>query len=322
MRVLAALVLSLVCASPAVAQRFPFSRDLPADANVVVDVNTLNGAVEVVGGAAGRVVVEGAATAKVGFGVPADAVAIAQRVAAQPPIDATPSLVRLGVPVDAEARRAVTVSYRVEVPSSATLTVRTASGAITLRGVAGTATIASGSGAVDLTRVGTAAVTTESSAVRVDGAAALDVRTQSGAIEVDAVPGALAIVTGSGSVRASLRQADVTPAASRVRTRSGAVSLTGVRGALDVETDSARVAVDGAPVGDWQIESGSGEIRVTTARDAAYKLEAESRSGQVHAPDTLTGTRVKSRAEGRIGTPGPTLRLHTRSSSIHVRVAP
>src|SRR6185503_19559561 len=134
-------LLLVVCAaapSLAFAQRFPFERTIQTAGPTRLDVSTDRGKIEVVAGRPGRVVVEGAATVRLGWNVPANAVEIAKKVAAAPPIEFVDQTVRLRIPVDPTAQQAVIVNYRVEVPPGTEVRTRTDSGSTTIRGVDGT----------------------------------------------------------------------------------------------------------------------------------------------------------------------------------------
>src|SRR4030095_17031550 len=72
-------------AAPAAARRVPFERTYEVGANAVLDVSTVRGRIEVTGGETDRVTVAGTATVRVGWNVPANAVEIVRRVAANPP---------------------------------------------------------------------------------------------------------------------------------------------------------------------------------------------------------------------------------------------
>ena len=88
MRTAAGIAVLLVCAAPssALAQRVAFERTLDVTAPVTLEVSTRRGKIDVTTGQAGRITVRGAATVRVGWDVPANAEAIARRVAAAPPI--------------------------------------------------------------------------------------------------------------------------------------------------------------------------------------------------------------------------------------------
>jgi photosystem II stability/assembly factor-like uncharacterized protein len=82
-------VVAVLCAaapSLAFAQRFSFERTIQTTGPTRLDVITDRGKIEVIAGRPGRVVVEGAASVRVGWNVPSNAVELARQVAAAPPI--------------------------------------------------------------------------------------------------------------------------------------------------------------------------------------------------------------------------------------------
>ena len=304
----------LVMAAPAAAQRFTFRHDLPVQPRAVVEVSTINGAVEITAGGAESVEVEGTVTVRIGLNVPANAVSLAQAVARNPPITATRDRVVLTVPADDDSRRATTVSYVLRVPPLSIVDVRTSSGAVKVRAFPGKATLVTQSAALDVEHVGETTLKTGSGAVHVRGAGPLSVESQSSGIDVEDVRDALHVRTGSGRVRASL----VAGAGADIRTQSSAITVTGATAALALESGSGQVEVTGAPTQDWRITNGSGRILVSLPAAVSCRLDARTTSGRVKAPAITGGETDDRRVVGALGTGGPTLRLVTRSSSIEV----
>jgi hypothetical protein len=316
-----ALALAVLSAStrPAEAQRIRFERSFDVSSSVTLDVSTVRGKIDVVAGAAGRVVIIGTVTVRVAWDVPTNALEIARRVADRPPVEKTGDGVRLQPPDDAEERRAVTVSYEVRVPRDTRVRASSESGAITVHGVDGPIVVRTQSGAIALTRLGaTVEVTTGSGAVDVDGVAgALRVTTTSSAIVARELRAAFHARTTSGDVQASFAgSGDVD-----VQTSSSAIRLQGVSGALTASTESGRVLASGTARGPWHVSTGSGSITVSFDSIAGLTLEAGSRSGSVRADGVpVTGTVSKGRVSGIIGGGGPLVRLESRSGSIRVQV--
>ena len=317
--VIASGVLALLAMpSLASAQRFRFERTIQVSEPVKLDVATVRGKIEVRAGAPGRVVVEGEATVRVGFNVPANAVELARQVAAAPPIEQSGNEIRLRIPLDDATERAVTIAFRVQVPPgtevdttsesgettiegiAGAVSVRTQSSAITVRRLAGTAQVSTGSGAVVVDDVrGDLAVTTSSSSFRGTGlGGALRLRTQSGDVQ--------AAFTGSGDVE--------------VLTGSSAIQLSGLRGALTARTESGRVTIQGAPGGDWSVTTGSSAIDFTLEPERGLALDAASRGGEVVLEGMqVDGSITKRAVDGNFRGGGPRVRLDTRSGTIRVR---
>lgn len=318
--VLLLIAVALAGASPAAAQSFSFTREIPAGEAITVEVVTDNGQVDVVGGRPGRVRVEGTVRVKVGFTVPADAVTLARQIAAAPPITASETQVALGLPSGASARRAATVSYRVEVPASATVRVRTQSGAVTVADVAGASEVVTQSGAVDAARMGAIAIRTGSSGVQVREATHLTVTTRSGAVDAEGIGAHARIETASGQVELAMTAA-ASPGDVEVRTSSGAIRVRGARGVLSVDTRSGQVDVEGAPGETWRLTTGSAAVSVRLTRGAPFRVDAASRSGRVHvSPDTAVAS-SEHRALSSAPADAPLVRVRTGSGSIRIEPA-
>lgn len=71
---------------PALAQRFPFERSFDATSPITLDVSTVRGKINVTVGDPGSVVVTGTVTVRAAWDTPLNAVELAKRVAASPPI--------------------------------------------------------------------------------------------------------------------------------------------------------------------------------------------------------------------------------------------
>lgn len=307
-------------APPAFAQRVGFERRMAMPDGTALDVRTIRGRVEITVGQPGQIVVQGAATVRVGWDVPRDADAIARAVAANPPVTQDAHAIHLAPPADAAARRAVTVSYQVRVPPGTRITAASESGAMAIRGAGPGLTVRTQSGAIDLAAAG----------------GSVDVTSGSGDVTIDDVSGPLAVTTRSSAVTARGLQSSV-----RVETQSGAVDLvmTGA-GDADVQTGSSaitirsarrgvhavsrsgRVSLAGHPGAPWTVETGSAAIDVDLAADAAIALDAATRSGGVVIDDLeIDGTTDKRIVQGRVAGGGPLVHLRTRSGSIRVQRA-
>lgn len=274
-----ALLAAIQLGSPAYAnaQRVTFERSFEVTSAPTLDITTVRGKIEVVAGEPGRIVVTGTATVRVGWDVPANAEGIARQVAAAPPVARDGDTVRLTAPVDSAARRAVTVSYQVRVPSTTRLTSASESGETTVRGLTGSVTVrtqsgaialaslaavdvTSGSGAVDADKVtGPLTAKTSSSTIRlrrVGGAATII--TQSGRVDLEGTPGPWTITTGSSSVHLAIAGAGFTLDAV---SRSGSIDVAGapVEGAVAKRKVAGTIGGGGQLV---KVSTGSGAIRL------------------------------------------------------------
>ncbi len=319
---LSAFALSVVIATgvptSVSAQRLPFERTVELSEPAILDVSTIRGKIDVSVGAPGRIVIAGTVTVRVGWDVPANAVDLARRVAEHPPIERQGSTTRLRPPSDPTERRAVTVSYQVQVPPDTRVVSWSESGATSIRGVSGAVTVRTQSSTIELTDLGAAAdVTTGSGSVTVAGVGGpLSVTTSSSAFVGRSLHG-LRLRTSTGEVNATfVGTGDVD-----VETGSSAIHLSGVRSALKASTRSGRVSVQGTPASSWTVSTGSGGIDIEVDADSPFSLDALTRSGSVKVVGAaVQGTESKRRVVATVGGSGPLVAASSRSGSIRVTV--
>ena len=314
----AAITVMAGVAAPALAQRLPFERPYDVTGPMTLDVSTMRGKIDVTAGTANRVVIAGAATVRVGVDVPADALEIAKRIAANPPIERTGNTFRLRPPTDRTDQKAVTVSYQVQVPPDTEIIAVSDSGATTIRKVGGRVSVRTQSASIELRELGGAAtVTTGSGAVALDGVAgALDVTTSSSSITGTELGGSVKVRTGSGAVDVGLTGTDDVD----IETASSGVRIAGARGGLKTKTQSGRVIAEGAPARPWTVSTGSGSVEMTVSAPAVT-IDAETGSGSVTIDGAqVSGAVTKKRVEGTVGAGGPRLGINSRSGSIRLKV--
>jgi hypothetical protein len=317
-----ALVLAVATCVPAplLAQRLPFDRSFELTEPSILDVSTIRGKIEVIVGEPGRIVVAGAVTIRAAWDVPANAPELARRVVDHPPIEINGNTVRLRPPSDAAERRAVTVSYQVQVPPDTQVLAVSESGATTITGVSEAVTVRTQSGAIELTHLGaTAGVTTGSGSVTVDGVAgALTVTTSSSAFTGRSLRGGLRVRTASGTVDATL----VGTGDADLETGSSAIRLRGVRGVLKAVTQSGRIVIQGLPAAAWNVSTGSSSIDIAVERGTPFTVEAISGSGSASIVGAaVQGSASKRKVAGTIGGGGPLVRVSSRSGAVRVTVA-
>jgi hypothetical protein len=311
-------IAALAIAVPAAAQRFPFERSYDVGSSPVIDVSTTRGKIAIRVGEPGRIVVTGAATVRVGLTTPGDAIDRAQKIAANPPIEQSRERLQLRSPADPADNRAMTVNYDVRVPPDARVVAVSDSGAIDIRDIGGAVEARTQSSAIALSDLGsTADIDTGSGAVTVDRVGGIvRISTSSSAITARNLRGGLRARTSSGRVFGSFAG----PGPVDVQTQSSAIDLTGVSGALTTFSESGRTSITGEPSAAWNVSSGSSVIDVQFGSKVNLTLHATTGSGSVETRDQLvTGSIEKRRVEGAVGEGGPTVRLASRSGSIHVR---
>jgi hypothetical protein len=319
-RVLCAVAI-LLTASPAVAQRFTFERSFDKPLPAVVDVVTERGAIELRAGTADRIVVTGTVTVRLAVNTPPDAIDLARAIAASPPVQREQSTLRLRPPATDAERRAVTVSYVVEMPRGTSVTTRSDSGATSVSGVGGAIAVNTESAAIHLTQLsGTVIVTTGSGAIDANQVTGpLVVTTGSSAFKGQALGGSLTLQSSSGAVDATFNgDANVD-----VQTGSSAIRLTNVRGPLRTASRSGRVIVTGTPKGAWELSNGSGSVDMTLDRTAGVTVDLASGSGSVALQGVaVEGNVSKRRVTGTIRGGGAMVRAASRSGSLLLRSSP
>ncbi|MDJ0710958.1 MAG: DUF4097 family beta strand repeat-containing protein [Woeseiaceae bacterium] len=279
-----------------------FEDEIMLDGPVVLHVDTGSGSIDVRSGSGSRAIIKGEIRVRkrMFFGRSGDAKEILTEVQENPPIILDDGHLRVGHFEDRGLAKRVSISYEIVVPADTEVVADTGSGSITIRDIAAPVSADTGSGSIKLENIG--------GPVRAD--------TGSGSIHADGVGGAFHADTGSGSVY--LMQ--TAPGDVRVDTGSGSSELLGVVGALHADSGSGRIIVQGRQEGRWLLDTGSGSIRIDLPDDAAFDLDAQSRSGgiTIDHPLTMTGTISKRHVKGEVRGGGPELSIDTGSGSIKV----
>jgi hypothetical protein len=313
-------ILATCVPAPVLAQRLPFERTFELSAPAILDVSTIRGKIDVSVGAPGRVVITGTVTIRTAWDVPANAADLARTVVDDPPVERDGSTVRLRPPSGAAERRAVTVSYQVQVPPDTQVLAVTESGATTIQGVAGAVTVRTQSGAIELTQLGgRAGVTSGSGSITIDGVGgALTVSTSSSAFLGRALNDSVRVRTASGTVDATL----VGTGDADIETGSSAIRVRGINGGVKAVTRSGRVSLQGRPASGWDVSTGSGAVDIALDPGTPFSLQATSSSGSA----TLVGAEIQGSASkrnvaGTISGGGPLVRVISRSGAVRITVA-
>jgi Toastrack DUF4097 len=223
-----------------------------------------------------------------------------QELEKNPPIRQTGNSIR----IDYVNMRNISIDYEITVPADARVRTRTGSGDQTLENVRGSFDLESGSGDMRLR----------------DLNGELHLHTGSGDVEGRNVSGPITARAGSGDINIEQSaKGDVD-----VQTGSGNIELRGLEGGLHAEAGSGDLTVEAARVAPWQIRTGSGNLRVHLPSDAAFNLEANTRSGSVIVDQPVTMT-VQGRVQesrkainGTVRGGGPLLAVHTGSGDVHI----
>ena len=154
---------------------------------------------------------------------------------------------------------------------------------------------------------------------QIDGT--VDARTSGGDVRLDSCTGDTKLSTSGGGIRAEriVGKADL-------RTSGGGISVKLVENALQAQTSGGGVeaAIAGALKGDCLLSTSGGSVRVAVDKTAAFRLDAATSGGDVHAPGLTirieNGGLGKSRLVGDVNGGGPLLKLRTSGGGIDVKM--
>ena len=324
MALLGAIVLAPACIEVE-AQRAEgsFQRTLNVDGPPEIEVVTGSGRIEVRPGPAGRIEITGRIRASDGWNwsprSPLSPEERVRRIEANPPIEPSGGVVRIGRLADKELLQGVSISFTLTVPAGSSVRSKTGSGSQHLEGVDGSIEASSGSGSLTLKAVGGRSRASSGS----------------GSITADAVGGAFHASAGSGSIRATAVRGSIIAKTSsgsidleqtgggdvEVASSSGSVRVRGVRGAVRGSTSSGSLTVEGEPSGAWRLSASSGHVNVNLPSTQGFELDANSQSGSIDVgfPVTVTGSVGRRSLRGSARGGGPLLHVRTSSGGISIR---
>jgi DUF4097 and DUF4098 domain-containing protein YvlB len=250
-----------------------------------------------------------------------------------PPISSDPKghNVRVGHFADPDAVRNISISYEIVVPADTQLHSETGTGDQSIEGIQGPVEASSGTGKLRVWHIGKD----------------VHARTGSGDIDLHDVHGNVLAKAGTGSVYATdiasdqvashePGQVQLLDAKTRVPitvqmtlgavglqivTGSGDVDVENLEGGLNVTSGSGNIRASGRPNSDWQLDTGTGTVRVQFPDDANLALVAHTSSGTIESADTLNvqGKKKPHELHAQIGKGGPTVDLKTASGNIEIK---
>lgn len=301
-----AVIACFACVPMFAAEEGSFDRTLKVGSAVDLDVTTGSGSITVNRGSAGQVVVHATIRANNNW-FSGDSTGRIREIEQNPPVEQTGNVVRIGHFSDSDRQRNISIDYDIQVPADAKLHARSGSGHVRVSQVNGPVDASTGSGSIEVGDI--------SSEARI--------QTGSGNITITNVGSQVRAHTGSGSIRGEKIGTGATTASGAYldfETGSGGIHLQRVAGELKARTGSGSIEVDGQPVGDWDVSTGSGGIRVHLPENSKFNLMARTSSGTVNSdfPITIQGTLNRHELSGPVNGGGPRLQLHTGSGSIHI----
>jgi DUF4097 and DUF4098 domain-containing protein YvlB len=239
-------------------------------------------------------------------------------LARNPPIEQNGNVIRIGS--DSERLRLAEVDYTVVVPVETALHARIGSGTLTVSGIRGPATLASGSGDIAARDIGDdAEVTTGSGDIQLsDLKGDARVSTGSGDVKLTDVAGAARLSTGSGDILIERAGGAVT-----AKTGSGDVQIKGVSGDLRISTSSGDISIAADPKTNyWELHTGSGDASLHVPPNVNFRLHASTRSGDINSSLPLVVEERSSRGHeirAHLGQGGGRVEVGTSSGDIQLQ---
>lgn len=308
------------------AQEGGFDRTLKVTGPVDLEVRTGSGGIVINRGGGGQVVIHATIRASNNGWFSGDVSGRIREIENNPPVEQNGNVIRIGHFTDSDRQRNISISYDVQVPADIRVRSRTGSGHIRIAGVNGPVDASTGSGGIEIDSIASdVRLETGSGSIRLNNVAGtVRGHTGSGSIEGDSVGGGSSVNSSAKFQGKALPLASAGSASGRsyldFETGSGSIRLQNVAGELRARTGSGNIEAEGQQTGDWELNTGSGGIRVRLPQSAKFDLMARTSSGSVSTdfPITIQGTVNRRELSGSVNGGGPKLDLHTGSGSIHI----
>lgn len=295
-----------------------FERTLTVSGPVELDIRTDSGHIKVTAGPPGEIRVNGRIRASTGRRVSeADAEGKVRRLEANPPVEQSGNVIRIGHIDDAELERRVSISYEVVAPVETRLRSESDSGGQDIQGIRGPVQAQADSGGLTIAGIAESVESeTDSGGQRIsDVGGGVEAKGDSGGLRIAAVRGAVTARTDSGGIRAS-----EISGAFEAKADSGSVSADSVGGPITVSTDSGSVQVTQAAAGPIDIHTDSGGVQLRISQDGGYDVDISTGSGGIDVNHPLDGVTASRRRQlsGKLRGGGQPLVIRTDSGSVSV----
>lgn len=264
-----------LAALPLMAAEATFERNLNVNGRVELYVSTGSGNIHITRGSGNQVHIYG----RVHSNCCGNNEARVREVAANPPIDQTGNIIRIGQ--RHENLHNISIDYEIQAPADAFLDAGSGSGEIHVEGVGTSAKLSTGSGNIRATGL--------------HGGFSAD--TGSGDIEI--------AQEGVGDVKA--------------RTGSGSINLHSIHGGLHASTGSGDIKVAGTPSADWKIDTGSGSVELWPGSGGfLLDASTGSGSVHSDQEMAVQGSLEHHHIVGKVHGGGPTVRVQTGSGDVRI----
>jgi hypothetical protein len=138
----------------------------------------------------------------------------------------------------------------------------------------------------------------------------------SGGQTIRGVNGPVEATAGSGGVRI-----EGTGSAIEARAGSGGIVITGAKAGVRARAGSGGIRIDGKPVDAWDLQTGSGGIRMSVTDNTPFNVDARTGSGNIRSDQPVGGIGVtsKHRLQGVVRGGGALVQLQTGSGGIRIQ---
>lgn len=295
-----------------------FERTLQVNGPVDLDVTSGSGNITVHQGGNGTVYVAAKIRASNSWFFGGDEEAKIRRIEQNPPVEQQGNTIRIGRIEDRELTRHISIDYDVTVPAQTRLNSQTGSGDQTITGLQLATTARTGSGNVTVENLGADA----------------HISSGSGDLKIHSVKGTLVASAGSGNITANDVGSEVTANTGsgnievresgsgdvKADTGSGNIHLYGIKGGLRASAGSGDIHAEGEATHDWRLGAGSGNITLQLPAQSSFNLDARTNSGSLNVKHNVSvqGTISKNHIQGKVGSGGAILEVHTGSGDIEI----
>lgn len=272
----AATAVLMAAALPALASEATFERNLSVSGRVELTVSTGSGNIHLRRGSDTQIHIFAKVHSNSWGG---DNDARVHEIAANPPIEQTGNIVRIGN--RHEGWHNISIDYEIQAPASSFLAADSGSGDVTVEEIGDNAKLSTGSGNIHAT----------------------------------GLHGGFSVNTGSGDIFAEQTgEGDV-----KAETGSGNIELRDIHGGLHAHTGSGNIKFHGVPTMDSKLESGSGNVELWPGDagftlDASTGSGSIHSDGEM----VVQGSFDHHHMTGRVHGGGPTVRIATGSGDIDI----
>jgi Putative adhesin len=291
-----------------------FDRSYDVTGPIRLELNNASGDADITGTTDGKVHVRGEVRAS-GFGFDNPQKRLDDTLA-NPPVEQKGDTIRIGK--DMSRMRHISIAYTIQVPHDTEVSTNVASGAQTIRNVAGPVTVRAASGSIRLEKIERdAELTTASGTISANNLGNdLHVTTTSGNVNISNVKGDVRANVVSGVIRIANPGARVDASDT-----SGEVEIQGASNDVKAHAISGLVSVQGNPSAGsyWDLKTVSGGVQLRVPPTTNFHFSAEAASGEIRTDvPIVVEEQGKHSLRAHMGNGGGRVEVHTVSGEIRV----